>query len=55
MRRHNTLVSARDMVNIENLRNLHLCGRDLFDFSALPLALADADGAPVRAVARWPD
>ena len=53
--RHKALFAARDIVNIENLRNLHLCGRELFDFSALPLALADADGAPVRAVARWPD
>ncbi|MGN1208850.1 MAG: cyclase family protein [Duodenibacillus sp.] len=53
--RHKKLFAARDIVNIENLTHLDHCGRELFNFSALPLALADADGAPVRAVAWWPD
>lgn len=49
--RHNKLFAACDMVNIENLRNLHLCGSDLFWFSCFPLKLHDADGSPIRAVA----
>ena len=49
--RHNTLFARCDMVNIENLKNLHLCGSDLFFFSCFPLNLHDADGSPIRAVA----
>lgn len=49
--RHNKLFEMCDMVNIENLKNLHLCGSDLFWFSCFPLKLQDADGSPIRAVA----
>ena len=49
--RHRILFREKDIVNIENLTNLHLCGNDLFSFSCFPLKLADADGSPVRAAA----
>ena len=52
--RHKKLFASCDTVNIENLKNLHLCGRDLFWFSCYPLNLEKADGSPVRAVA-WFD
>ena len=42
-------------MNIENLMNLDKCGDDLFWFFALPLNHADADGAPIRAIAFWED
>lgn len=40
-----------DIVNIENLKNLELCGDDLFWFSCFPLKLDNCDGSPIRAVA----
>ena len=49
--RHKKLFAAKDIVNIENLCNLGLCGRDLFWFSCFPLKIRDCDGSPVRAVA----
>lgn len=49
--RHNILLRKCEMVNIENLKNLHLCGSDLFMFSCYPLNLQNADGSPIRAVA----
>lgn len=49
--RHNKLFASRDIVNIENLKNLELCGDGLFWFSCFPLKIADSDGAPIRAVA----
>ena len=49
--RHKKLFRERDIVNIENLKNLDLCGGDLFWFSCFPLKLENCDGAPVRAVA----
>ena len=49
--RHKKLFQTRDIINIENLCNLGLCGNDLFWFSCFPLKLGDSDGAPVRAVA----
>ena len=52
--RHRKLFRQKDIVNIENLTNLHLCGNDLFWFSCFPLKLEQADGSPVRAVA-WFD
>lgn len=52
--RHKRLLSARDIVNIENLAHLDQCGRDLFNFSCFPLKLENADGSPIRAVA-WFD
>lgn len=49
--RHKKLFAACDIVNIENLKNLDLCGSDLFRFSCYPLKLENADGSPIRAVA----
>ena len=49
--RHKKLFRERDIINIENLKNLDLCGGDLFWFSCFPLKLENCDGAPVRAVA----
>jgi arylformamidase len=47
---HRTLL-AKNMVLVENLTRLEtLIGKE-FDFSCLPLKIADADGSPVRAVA----
>ncbi len=37
--RHKKLLSARDIVNIENLAHLDQCGRGLFNFSCFPLRL----------------
>ena len=52
--RHRRLFREKDIVIIENLTNLHLCGNSLISFSAFPLKIADCDGSPVRAVA-WFD
>ena len=49
--RHKKLFKSKDIVNIENLCNLGLCGSELFRFSCFPLKIADCDGSPVRAVA----
>ncbi|MBQ3467487.1 MAG: cyclase family protein [Oscillospiraceae bacterium] len=49
--RHRKLFREKDIVNIENLCNLGLCGSELFWFSCFPLKIADCDGSPVRAVA----
>ena len=49
--RHKKLFQNKDIVNIENLCNLGLCGDDLFWFSCFPLKIADCDGSPIRAVA----
>ena len=49
--RHKKLFAHKDIVNIENLCNLGLCGNDLFWFSCFPLKFNDCDGSPVRAVA----
>ena len=49
--RHRKLFREKDIINIENLKDLHLCGNDLFKFVCLPLKLADCDGSPVRAIA----
>lgn len=51
--RHRKLFAEHEIVNIENLKNLDLCGDDLFTFLALPLKFENSDGAPVRAVAIW--
>ena len=48
---HKTLFKECDIVNIENLKNLELCGDDLFWFSCFPLKLENCDGSPIRAVA----
>lgn len=49
--RHKKLFAEKDIVNIENLKNLDKCPAGLFWFSCCPLKLADADGSPIRAVA----
>ena len=49
--RHKKLFLTRDIINIENLCNLGLCGNDLFWFSCFPLKIRDCDGSPIRAVA----
>ena len=49
--RHKKLFQTRDIINIENLCNLGLCGNDLFWFSCFPLKIRDCDGSPSRAVA----
>lgn len=48
---HKKLFKNKQIVNIENLKNLDLCGSDLFWFSCFPLKIANSDGSPVRAVA----
>lgn len=52
--RHKKLFSSCDILNIENLTNLHLCGKDLFHFSCYPIKLENSDGSPIRAIA-WFD
>ena len=49
--RHKRLFAEKDIVNIENLKSLDLCGGELFSFSCFPLKLENCDGSPVRAVA----
>lgn len=49
--RHKALFKDKDILNIENLCNLELCGKDLFWFGCFPLKIENCDGAPVRAVA----
>lgn len=49
--RHKKLFQKCNIVNIENLKNLELCGSDLFWFSCFPLKLNNCDGSPIRAVA----
>ncbi len=39
----------REILIVENLTNLNKLPEDLFDFHCLPLHIANADGAPVRA------
>ncbi len=52
--RHKKLFAEKDIINIENLCNLSLCGSDLFQFSCFPLKISNCDGAPARAVAWFP-
>ena len=49
--RHKKLFQKCNIINIENLKNLELCGSDLFWFSCFPLKLDHCDGSPIRAVA----
>ena len=49
--RHKKLFQERDILNIENRKNLELCGEELFWFSCFPLKIENADGSPIRAVA----
>lgn len=48
---HTELFSKKSLINIENLKNLDLCGSEIFTFVCLPLKLVNADGSPVRAIA----
>ncbi len=48
---HKKLFRTRQLVAIENLKNLGLLGEGLFTLCALPLHHQDADGAPARVVA----
>ena len=49
--RHNRLFSSKNIINIENLMNLDCVPSGIFTLACLPLKLANADGAPTRAVA----
>ena len=49
--RHKALLREKDIVNIENLKNLGLCGQEPFWFACLPMKFEGSDGAPVRAIA----
>lgn len=49
--RHRKLYTACNMVIIENLKNLHLCGSNLFQFLCCPLKTENSDGSPIRALA----
>lgn len=51
LERHKYLFSKKAIINIENLKNLDLCGNKTVDFACLPLKTENADGAPCRAVA----
>jgi kynurenine formamidase len=47
------ILLGNTMVIVENLKNLTSITGDTCDFYCLPLNLHDADGSPVRAVARF--
>ena len=49
--RHRALFAQKDIINIENLKNLDLCGDALFRFVCLPIKVQNSDGAPCRAIA----
>ena len=50
--RHNKLLSLKDIINIENLKDLDLCPKgESFLFACLPIKVKNSDGAPARAVA----
>ena len=49
--RHKRLFQDTDIINIENLKNLDLCGSDLFYFSCFPLKIENCNDSPIRAVA----
>lgn len=49
--RHQKLFSQKKIINIENLKNLHLCGKEIFTFVCLPIKIENSDGAPCRAIA----
>lgn len=49
--RHKKLFESRDIVNIENLKDLDKCGDELFWFGCFPLKLENCDGSPIRAIA----
>ena len=49
--RHKKLFAHSEIINIENLKNLDLCGDNIFLLCCLPLKYQKSDGAPARAVA----
>lgn len=49
--RHRILFSQKEIINIENLKDLHLLGSEPVMFACLPLKVENADGCPARAVA----
>lgn len=49
--RHKKLFEKKEIINIENLKNLDQCGNELFWFGCFPLKLENCDGSPIRAVA----
>ena len=51
MKRHNKLFANKEIINIENLKDLERCGCELFTFCCLPITVEDSDGAPARAIA----
>ena len=53
--RHKALFREKDIVNIENLKNLGQCGTKPFWFACLPMKIEGSDGAPVRAIAWFED
>ena len=52
--RHKALFQ-KNIVNIENLKNLGLCGKEPFWFACLPIKVEGSDGAPARAIAWFED
>lgn len=52
--RHKALLQ-KNIVNIENLKNLGLCGKEPFWFACLPIKVEASDGAPARAIAWFED
>ena len=51
LERHSRLFSEKEIINIENLKDLDKCGDGLFTFICLPIKIEDSDGAPARAIA----
>lgn len=51
LKRHNRLFKEKDILNIENLKDLDKLGDELINFACFPLKIKDCDGSPIRAVA----
>ena len=51
LERHRELLSQKEIIIIENLKDLDKCGDELFTFICLPIKFENSDGAPARAVA----
>ena len=48
---HN-IIFENDMIIIENLTNLETIDQEIFELVVLPLKIKEADGSPIRAIAR---
>lgn len=46
------ILLGKDIIIVENLKNLHKLLKKKFQFSALPLKIKNGDGSPVRAIAK---